>query len=55
MVKYENHFSEADEKKLRKCLRLLNYNLVVSDLNWNAALNDQKEVHRDDFGIEVST
>ena len=37
MVKYEAHFNEEDKKKLRKRLRLF---YLVSDLNWNAALND---------------
>ena len=52
MVKYEAHFSEEDKKKLRKRLRLF---FVVSDCNWNAALNDQKEVDREDYGIVLST
>ena len=52
MVKYEAHFNEDDKKKLHKRLRLF---YLVSDLNWNAALNDQKEVNREDFGIEVSS
>ena len=52
MVKYEEHFNEEDKKKLRKRLRLF---YLVSDLNWNDALNDPKEVNREDFGIEVST
>lgn len=52
MVKYEEHFSEEDKKKLHKRLRLF---FIVSDCNWNAALNDQKEVNREDFGIVIST
>ena len=51
MVKYERHFSPEDKKGLRKRLRFF---YLVSDLNWNAAINDQREVKSDDFGIKIS-
>ena len=51
MVKHERHFSPEDKKGLRKSLRFF---YLVSDLNWNAAINDHREVNRDDFGIKIS-
>ena len=41
MQKYETHFSEEDRRSYRRRLHLY---FIVSDLNWNAALNDQKEL-----------
>ena len=52
MVKYEAHFQEEDKNKLHKRLRFF---YVVSDLNSNAALNDQREVNWQELGIELST
>ena len=52
LTKYEQHFSEEDKKAFRKRLRFFYF---ASDLNWNAAINDLREVEREDLGIVISS
>ena len=52
LTKYEQHFNDEDKKAFRKRLRFF---YLVSDLNWNAAINDLREVEREDLGIVISS
>lgn len=51
LQKYEDNFEAEDRKAYSRGLR---HYFIVSDLNWNAALNNKKETLREDVGIIVS-
>lgn len=52
MQKYEQRFNNEYKKAYRK---LLCFFYLVSDLNWNAAINDLPEVDQKYLSIIIST
>ena len=51
MQKYEQHFNPEDKKAYQKRLYFF---YLVSDFNWNSAINDLREEDREDLGIIIS-